>query len=223
MLTEAVLDSTELTNLMAGLSRVRPVFHSEADFQHALAGSIHDDWPQHHVRLETRPTKGTHLDMLVVDPTAGLSLAIELKYLTAAWQGVEGGEEFDLLNQGAQDIRAYDCVKDIGRVERYVAEHPGAAGLVLVLTNDPNYWSPRLHGRVTNAHEFRIHQGALITGTRSWGPHTGAGTLKHRESPITLMGTYTCQWRDYSRLPGARGNFRYLLLPMSHHGSNHDV
>ena len=117
------------------------------------------------------------------------------------------------MNHAAQDIRAYDCIKDIARVEEYIAGRQGAAGDVVVLTNDPSYWTPRSHGRITNAHEFRIHQGTAILGTRSWGPRTGAGTLRNRESPIELRGTYNCHWRDYSSLPGTRGHFRYLLLP----------
>jgi hypothetical protein len=133
--------------------------------------------------------------------------------LTASWQGVARQESFDLLSQGAQDIRAYDCIKDISRVERFVYDRPGADGAVIVLTNDSNYyWTPRSHGRITNAHQFRIHEGATISGLRSWGPHTGVGTLKNRENPIMLMGAYPCHWRDYSTLPGPRGRFRYLLI-----------
>ena len=37
----------------------------------------------------------------------------------------DGGEQFKLLGQGAQDIRAYDVVKDVQRVEQLVGIHPG--------------------------------------------------------------------------------------------------
>jgi hypothetical protein len=207
-----VFDADAMTKLLSRLSASRPVFHSEADFQHALAWESHQAWPQQLVRLETRPARGIHLDVLLIDRLAGREVALELKYLTASWQGVARQESFDLLSQGAQDIRAYDCIKDISRVERFVYDRPGADGAVIVLTNDSNYWTPRSHGRITNAHQFRIHEGATISGLRSWGPHTGVGTLKNRENPIMLMGTYTCHWRDYSTLPGPRGRFRYLLI-----------
>lgn len=46
-------------------------------------------------------------------------------------------ESFDLLRQGAQDIRAYDCIKDISRVESFVYDRPGADGAVVVLTMTP--------------------------------------------------------------------------------------
>jgi hypothetical protein len=105
--------------------------------------------------------------MVVTEPVTGQSTALELKYLTAFWQGEDGGETFDLLNHAAQDIRAYDCIKDIAPVEEYIAGRQGAAGAVVVLTNDPSYWTLRSHGHITNAHEFRIHQGTAILGTRS--------------------------------------------------------
>jgi len=36
------------------LSKERPLFHSEADFQHALAWAIHKNYPDVEVRLEKR-------------------------------------------------------------------------------------------------------------------------------------------------------------------------
>jgi hypothetical protein len=34
-----------------------------------------------------------------------------------------------------------------------------------------------------------------MSGLRSWGPHTGVGTLENRGNPIMLMGAYTCHRR----------------------------
>lgn len=96
----------------------RPVFHSEADFQHALAWAAHQSNPSLHVRLETRPAPGMRLDLLLSKPDINEHLALELKYLTAAWAGAVDHEDFTSLSQAAQDIRAYDVVKDIQRVEQ---------------------------------------------------------------------------------------------------------
>ena len=99
------------------------------------------------------------LDLQFSRPDLGTHFAVELKYLTAAWNGAWDGEEFHLLNQGAQDIRAYDAVKDIQRVEQFVASRTGWSGAVVVLTNEPSYWQRPGHGRATNADAFRIHDG----------------------------------------------------------------
>lgn len=197
------------------LRRSRRVFHSEADFQHALALAIAASDPGARVRLESRPLPGMRLDLLASGPGLSGYLAVELKYLTAAWTGEDGGEQFKLLSQGAQDIRAYDVVKDVQRVEQLVGMHPGWRGLVLVLANDPAYWSRPAHGRATNADAFRIYEGQALSGRRAWGPLTGAGTMKDRTSPVDLHGSYVCHWAEYSSLPGSRGTFRMLALDVS--------
>jgi hypothetical protein len=79
------------------------------------------------------------------------------------------GEQFRLVSQGAQDIRAYDVLKDVQRVERFMDGHPGWSGMVLVLSNDPSYWSRPGYGRVTNADAFRIYEDQVISGSRAWG------------------------------------------------------
>jgi hypothetical protein len=44
------------------------------------------------------------------------------KYLTSAWDGLDKGEPFHLLNHRAQDIRGYDCVKYLVLSGRYSCE-----------------------------------------------------------------------------------------------------
>jgi hypothetical protein len=209
----------ELDSWLVLLRRSRPVFHSEADFQHALAWVARECDPSLRVRLETRPQPGMRLDLLISRPADGGHLALELKYLTAAWDGSVGDERFALLSQGAQDIRAYDVVKDIQRVERLTGTRPGWSGAVVVLANDAAYWSRPGHGRATNAEAFRIYDKQLLTGLRSWGPATGAGTMRNREAVIELQGGYTCRWQDYSDLPGRTGKFRMLIIPISRDAS----
>jgi hypothetical protein len=41
-----MFDADAMTKLMSRLSASRPVFHSEADFHHALAWESHQTWPQ---------------------------------------------------------------------------------------------------------------------------------------------------------------------------------
>ena len=59
----------DIANLMLGLSKSRPIFHSEADFQHALAWQIHERLPDCQVRLEYNPLpaqkKRMYLDIWV--------------------------------------------------------------------------------------------------------------------------------------------------------------
>lgn len=196
------------------LRRHRKVFHSEADFQHALAWAAHGLDPQLRVRLETHPAPNIRLDLHLSRPDLGQNLAVELKYLTTAWHGDSDGEEFHLKNHAAQDIAGYDVIKDIVRVEQLVRENPGWSGMVIALSNDPSYWRAPATVRETNAAAFRLHQGTVLNGRRAWGPRTG-GTMKGRESVLELTGSYTCRWTPYSALPGKGGELRWLILPIS--------
>lgn len=204
--------SVPLDAVLARLSGLRPVFHSEADFQQAFAWEVRTQNPTVRVRLETRPAPGMRLDLLLTSEDGLRRSAVELKYLTRLWAGEHAGERFELKDQGAQDIRAYDVVKDIVRVEKFVAAMPGSNGAVVCVGNDPSYWVAPSHGRVTNADAFRLHEGTVLHGARVWGPRTGAGTSRGREEPLVLTGTYRMAWADYSTLPSPRGAFRALVL-----------
>jgi hypothetical protein len=75
---------------LSALAAQRPVFHSEHDFQHALARQIQLMYPNAHVRLEPRPRRGIHLDLLV--RLGGGRTAIELKSLVDALHATVNGE-----------------------------------------------------------------------------------------------------------------------------------
>ena len=72
-------------SLPTDLATRRPLFHSEADFQHALVWTIQQHHPEAGIRLETRPERGIRLDILVRMPEE--RIAIELKYLIARFDG----------------------------------------------------------------------------------------------------------------------------------------
>lgn len=179
--------------VIASLARRRPVFHSEADFQFAFAWEAKMLVPGIEVRLETHPEPGVRLDLELIDPAARRGLAVELKYMTRLWAGESGGESFALKNHGASDLRAYDVVKDIERVERFVLRRPGWTGLVIALTNESAYWRSPTHGRATNADAFRLFEGNLLAGERRWG-------AEHR--------------RDCQGTRGTASTARYLRTPL---------
>lgn len=200
--------------VLALLARHRPVFHSEADFQFAFAWEAKSLSPALEVRLETHPEPNVRLDLELMDPESRSGVAVELKYMTRLWTGKHGNESFALRNHGASDLRAYDVVKDIERVERFVERRPSWTGLVIALTNEAAYWRTPTHGRATNADAFRLYEGHALTGERRWGPNTG-GTARGRETPIPLRGTYHLHWSDFSRLDASpAGTFRVLVVPV---------
>src|SRR5260370_37035911 len=111
------------------LQKHRPVFPSEADFQHALAWEIHCHHPSARIRLEINKGSAGQREYIDIWATEdGTNYAIELKYKTRKLDAVHDGEEFHLANQGAQDIGRYDFVKDVGRLERFVESHANTVG-----------------------------------------------------------------------------------------------
>ena len=199
--------------LLNGLAAERPVFHSEADFQFALAWRIRERTGQP-VRLEWKPfaRKGMYLDLWL--PQTGV--AVELKYVTRRFDADWRGESFSLRNHAAQPPRRYDFLKDLARLELVASELPPARGGIAVLvTNQPAFWKPPSRSDTVDA-AFRLHEGRRLDAEMAWSAETGAKTKEGREAPIFLKGSYTLEWRDYATLSGNAGaRFRYLAVAVS--------
>jgi len=202
--------------VMASLSRRRPIFHSEADLQHELAHELRAHDSDLALRLEypIGVDSRASLDILLRKGTA--QFGIELKYLCRSVQTTIDGETFMLKHQSAHDIRRYDVVKDIVRMERFAARF-GAPAAVLIMTNDPAYWSSRRRPDTIDA-AFDLSDLSKLTGTLGWAAAAGAGTTKGRAEPLIVSGTYDLRWHDYSDLGGTGGRFRYLYVPISQLG-----
>lgn len=201
----------DIKGILDKLASIRPIFHSEADFQHALAWEIHHKYPESKVRLEYKPAhadKKCYVDIWV--QYLGINNIFELKYKTRGLHLVHDNETFDLLNQSAQDCGRYDVCKDVQRIEKLANKE--TLGFVIFLTNDSAYWKLG-RGATSEDSAFRLCEGKTLSGILKWGDTTAAGTMKTREQPITLNGHYSISWNDYSNVSDSPyGEFRYLLI-----------
>ncbi len=206
----------DIATVLQSLSLKRPVFHSEADFQHALAWEICLQWPMCSMRLERRPPnlkERIYLDLWVANEET--TLAIELKYKTRGLRTTIAGETFALADQAAQDLARYDFLKDVQRLEQVVANHEDIVGYAVFLTNDSAYWKIPPNNQTVDA-AFRIHEGRLVSGQLSWEEKASQGTTAGRVRPILLAGTYHLSWLDYSIVGNMPyGKFRYLLVQVN--------
>ncbi len=215
-----------IENILEELSTERPIFHSEADFQHALAWQIHERHRDARIRLETNIGLGDRREY--VDILVGIEnkkYPIELKYKTKKLDIVDKhGEEFHLLNQSAQDIGRYDFIKDITRVERFVDANPGSTGWAILLTNDRTYWEETK--RKTVDEKFRVHHGRVLDGVLEWGIGVSKGTTRGRAEAHRLNRLYELRWADYFSLEGVENQdarFRYLLVEIASKDSGKDL
>lgn len=203
--------TVDIITIMEGLSRQRPIFHSEADFQHALAWRIHEIVPGAEVRLEYKPLPHERISLDVW--VRKIRFALELKYPTRTLVAAWSGENFSLRNQAARNQRRYDFLKDVERLERVVSlPNLATVGFAVCLTNDPAYWIVPV-GKDTSDTAFRFHEGRTAKGELRWLERAAAGTTKGREAPIKLRNPYKMTWRDFSEVgAGSYRRFRYLAL-----------
>ena len=201
-----------IKSLLTGLAKSRKVFHSEADFQHALAWHIHQTMPKSQIRLEF-PVPVENQKMYVDIWLPVEKIAIELKYMTRKSELEDNEESFALRDQGAYNQRRYDFLWDIHRLElmRSMPEFC-EAGHAVLLTNDPLYWNPPRRQDTVDS-DFRVHEGREFSGELAWSPRASPGTMSGRESPIRIGGSYSLHWQDYSDFTEEPlGKFRYLAV-----------
>lgn len=205
-----------LHTVLQDLAVERPLFHSEPDFQHALAWKLHQVIPEARMRLEFKPFPDERFYLDIWMTTSFSSLAFELKYLPRKLEASFRDERFVLKSQDAQDLGRYDFCKDLVRLERITAHHPKTVGYAILLTNDNLYWTPPQ--RSTNDAAFRLHDGRRLCGTLAWSPTAGSGTMQGREAPHVLTREYALNWRNYSTVNSQTyGCFRYLLVRVPSH------
>ena len=206
-------------DIINDLSKERPIFYSENDFQFALSWKIQEIYKDLKIRPEKtvyiKSNEKIHLDIFITYDKS--LILIELKYKKNEIKVFSKGEEFRLTKDAAQPESRYDFVNDIIRLEKCKeyfktkTKFKSILGYVLFLTNESTYWKPLKKKDVVDK-EFRIHEGIILSGKLFWGPNTGR-TKKNREEPLNLNNSYAIHWKDYSNFEDKiNGQFRYVLV-----------
>ncbi|WP_086225258.1 hypothetical protein [Campylobacter devanensis] len=217
--------SINMTEVIKTLQGKRQIFCSEADFQLEMAWVIKERYPDAKVRLEYVPTFNdkTFNDKMRIDIIVFISnewIPIELKYKTKNSKKEEEmidkitQEVFNLKNHGAKDINCYLYLKDIMRIESIKEQEKNnfKEGYAVFLTNDETYLNPPQKNNCVYK-DFSLEDGAIKKGKLEWAEHTGDGTKKGIEDPITLKGSYKMEWKKFSNVAEERsdGTFYYLV------------
>lgn len=223
------MTSVDLHQVLASLSVRRPIFHSEADFQHELALELAGSGyavrleVRRHVTIKQRKVP-FEIDLLV--ETNGVWTAIELKYVKQELAVTINNEHFDLADCWQTNLSRFDCLDDLRRVERLVAAGHANHGYIVFLTNEPGAWHEDAGNSGIWGRNFSIHEGRLLQRgvALDWPrplPSAGSVTKKRlRNAPIQLNHSHVCSWQDYSDLKCPSGQFRYLLLGASASGAS---
>lgn len=205
----------DIVSIVRNLAQNRPVFHSEADFQHAVAWSLHMNYPDSELRLEvpiTTPLGTLYVDLLVHQD--GAVHFMELKYKSRTIDIHIDGERFQLQNHGAQPLGRYDFWKDVQRLESIASMDPSYSGTAIILTNDSAYWR-HSRSKADTSTAFSLGDGRKVSGVLEWSDRASEGTKRGREESIKLKGNYTVEWADYSSVDSRNySQFRYLSIPV---------
>ena len=191
-----------LQDIIDSMGRVPRIFHSEAQFQFALAWEIKlrykcqvllEEYTASYLVLKKKKKMYTDIILKGED---GYTIGIELKYKTAEYDN----DIYHLLNHGATDLGRYDYLYDVHRLELLSKKDklseaeiicPITKGYAILLTNEHKYWSIS-HNAATNTiyKEFCIgeYNSPLgLYGTKlDWKqPYTSTVT-QERAIPINL-------------------------------------
>jgi hypothetical protein len=201
----------------------RPIFHSEADFQHSLAIKFEknkSDYGIEKVRLEKRmfisDKRDFYIDIVLIT-NSGKEILVELKYKTKETDKIiDKGEEFKLKNHGARDLGGFDFFKDISRIEEFKEKYPQRflLGYVIFLSNDLRYLesarkdSCYVNFCLTNGREIirPVNLDWNVSVKKDWQKRRGA---------IKINGHYCLNWDDYSLLMSISKKpykFKYIVV-----------
>lgn len=199
--------------ILGELSKDRPIFHSEGDFQFSLANKIKEINSELNVRLEF-PMKPGFLDIFLFSSEKAILFELKYKPTELVYQ-TQNNEMFNLKILRRKDLGFYGFIKDIARLENFKLNNQQKFEIVeryaLILTNDENYWLQKeTKGKYK---DFLTFEGNILRGDFNWARNF-TNTNSYKRKSIQLKNTYKCSWKDYSKIViGEKYNqFRYLLI-----------
>lgn len=183
---------------MEELSKERRLFHSEANFQHALAYLIHQKCSYSQIRLEKEISE-FYVDIIIHDK---ITIGIELKYKTKKFNYSELGEEFNLKSVNAHNFGCLDCRKYIYRLETLRNSN--------FLTNDTNYFNKKNNSKQPIYENIKIYDNNKINKKVDWVGSSASKNLISKQNIPDLNNEYKCNWEKYSKCDDKE--FKYSLL-----------
>jgi hypothetical protein len=222
-----VMKADKVHSVLRELSNRRPIFHSEADFQHELALELNRcGWEcrlEVPIAIKVKGEKAkAEVDLIARSQNGEKSTAIELKYVSEKLQTSCNRENFDLSKNWGVNLSRFDCLADWQRVASIVDSGYAQAGFAVFMTNCEDAWTRDL-AKGKNppmAMEMSIHEGRKFRkgDALDWHPQTpSVGSVSKKRlppyAPIICPASVSCAWTDYSQVrAGKNGQFRYLLL-----------
>jgi len=202
-----------LKQILKELSKERPIFHSEGDFQFSLSYKIKEHYPVLNIRNEFPikiSNKSRKVDIAIFDNSKN-AILIELKYKPTEIFYQNDIEKYQLKKLKKIEYGYYGFIKDIYRLEtfsnneEFKKEYDLIESYAVILTNDERFW--KLSKTKAKYKDFLFYEGKELSGVFNY-------TKKGKEDSFRLSKPYTCFWQNYSPINNLSKNcnFRYLLI-----------
>lgn len=154
------------------------------------------------------------IDLMITDGKE--FVAMEFKYATAdSVIAIPGNDNYRLKNHAAIDLRQYQCVKDVSRLEAYkkMTEVKCTCGYLLLISNMTGFWQANNRAKASVA--FDLKEGCNL----SKGCHgfTKGNRSAETYEDVNLENNYeNLHYEEYINNPrGQKTNnqlFKYLLV-----------
>lgn len=212
------LNLENFKSILYKLSKNRPIFHSEADFQHELAFIMHKHGftPRLEIPYSNLPLDKNNSIKIELDILLNKKIGVELKYKTQIFKCNFGEELFKLKNHGARNLGQFDFLDDIRRLEILKKNGIIEIGFAVLLTNDNLYWESTK--RKNFSKDFSIEDGKKFIQNQNynWIDNPKVSSFgKKRTSPfvpITFNRNFNITWYNYSVFSSKYGLFKFTMV-----------
>ena len=152
-----------------------------------------------------------HIDLIVC--IGKKRIAFEFKYITCYFEDNVNGIHIKLRNHSAIDVRRYDCLSDISRLEKLKRDNDIDEGYFYLVTNMKGFWSENSNNKDTVDADFRFND-KITKGIKRWSKKASKGTIKHRDKLITINNNYNVKFESYHLFETGNGHreFKQLLI-----------
>ena len=152
-----------------------------------------------------------HIDLIAY--IGNKKIAFEFKYITCYFEDIVNGMHIKLRNHSAIDVRRYDCLSDISRLEKLKLDNDIDEGYLYLVTNMKGFWSEKGNNKDTVDADFRFNN-KITKGTKRWSEKASKGTIKHRDKLIKINSDYNVKFENYYSFETGYGHreFKQLLI-----------
>ncbi len=178
-------------------------FYSEASVQQKLGIELYKKYKVEPILEKKIPGEREYLDIFF--ELNNKKYGIELKYKTKYVN-----DEFEYINQSAQNNAKFDFIYDVYRLNRFVENNVINEGFSILITNDRLYWMPAKTGS-------KVEKFNLIQSTEIAGKYTAKWKGREKKPPFDFNNnSYEIEWfpkeNEFKSIEDEQAKFNFCMV-----------